>query len=890
MTALGEATGHRAPACGLLHRFPMRRFLPILALAALLFARSAGAACAPVSSANGLCTSMQGNTCFVSSKQCPVVNGSTLDFGTKDVVFRQSSSLNVGIGTMTIKAGSLELQPGTALLGAGGTIIVQTTGDITVLRPSQGSPGRIDVADPVAADGIQLASGGTIRIDGIVDARGTNTDGFGGSVDLTATNILVSGEVRTGGGPLGGAGPVLMDAQGGGITLTAPSRVDAFGGFGSLLEITADTTIATAGVIDIRATAAGADAGSFFMLTNTGSITLGGKIFMQGDEGTDLDGGGNGGDLTVLAAGALTISADIEASGAPPDGQGGELLFTSILDMVQTGLIQAQGRGAESDGGSVTFDSQQGLQVGNVDVHGAENIPDTGGDVTGSSWCALTMLAGRTLDARGDLGSIVLQAGGQMTLAGALKAGSPITLEYLTTPPVTGGASFSPASPIPHQNTTLTPCGGIPPASCGDGVMDEGEDCDDHNTVSCDGCSSTCKIEECGNGRIDCRPSTGTPEACDDGNTTSGDTCHDDCSRFDNVCGDSIIDPEEQCDVGDANACDGCSATCQTESCGNGVVECQEECDPPNVGGCNATCTKLVPPGCGDGTTAGDEECDDGNTNDGDGCSHQCRKERCGNGTIDMGEECDDFNVVCGDGCSPTCKIETCGNGILDCDEECDDGPLNGAPGGTCRADVCRPAPRCTDQSGSDPCIPCATSGDCSDPDACTLAACADGVCTDGAPRSCDDDDVCNGVETCDPATGCKPGTPRVCDDGDACTTDGCDASSGCTIAPFTGFELPKCRLTAAIGVVTAAPGVSSNIRNKVLKKLGIVETKLGAASTSGLPVKKVRKALKVASKQLGAATKLVTKQRGKKIPADAADAMLSALSPLPALIVGVTP
>jgi hypothetical protein len=143
-----------------------------------------------------------------------------------------------------------------------------------------------------------------------------------------------------------------MDAQGGGITLTGASRIDAFGGFGSLLEITAETAITTAGQIDIRATAAGADAGSFFMLTNSGSISLGGKIFMQGDEGTDLEGGGNGGDLTVLATGgALTISADIEASGAPPDGQGGELLFTSDLDMAQTGLIQAQGRGAESDGG-----------------------------------------------------------------------------------------------------------------------------------------------------------------------------------------------------------------------------------------------------------------------------------------------------------------------------------------------------------------------------------------------------------------------------------------------------------------------------------------------------------------------------------------------------------
>src|SRR5262249_54420236 len=171
MTAPGRVTAHRAPACGLLRRAVMVRLLPVAAFAALLFARSAGAACAPVSSANGLCTSMQGNTCFVSSKQCPVVNGSTLDFGTKDVVFRQSSTLNVGTGTMTILAGSLELQPGTALLGPGGTIVVQTTGNITVLRPSTGAPARIDVVDPAAANRIELDSAtGTIQIDGIVDA------------------------------------------------------------------------------------------------------------------------------------------------------------------------------------------------------------------------------------------------------------------------------------------------------------------------------------------------------------------------------------------------------------------------------------------------------------------------------------------------------------------------------------------------------------------------------------------------------------------------------------------------------------------------------------------------------------------------------------------------
>ncbi|KAJ1471368.1 hypothetical protein T484DRAFT_1844339 [Baffinella frigidus] len=82
---------------------------------------------------------------------------------------------------------------------------------------------------------------------------------------------------------------------------------------------------------------------------------------------------------------------------------------------------------------------------------------------------------------------------------------------------------------------------------CGDGVVDEGEQCDDRNTVDRDGCSSSCMVE-CGfecqgvwaacaagltqKGFFDssCRPLYGdglrvTGEACDDGNLLAGDGC-----------------------------------------------------------------------------------------------------------------------------------------------------------------------------------------------------------------------------------------------------------------------------------------------------------------------------------------------------------------------------
>jgi len=76
-------------------------------------------------------------------------------------------------------------------------------------------------------------------------------------------------------------------------------------------------------------------------------------------------------------------------------------------------------------------------------------------------------------------------------------------------------------------------------------------------------------------------------------------------------------------------------------------------------------------PYCGDETLDAGEECDDGNNEDGDGCSAVCEIESedpyCGDGNIDNGEDCDDENLTNGDGCSSICEFEegiphTCNN------------------------------------------------------------------------------------------------------------------------------------------------------------------------------------------------------------------------------------
>jgi len=74
-------------------------------------------------------------------------------------------------------------------------------------------------------------------------------------------------------------------------------------------------------------------------------------------------------------------------------------------------------------------------------------------------------------------------------------------------------------------------------------------------------------------------------------------------------------------------------------------------------------------PVCGNNVLDEGEECDDGNNDDGDGCSAICQTEEvepvCGNDILEGNEQCDDGNLVNGDGCSNQCIITyQCNDGV----------------------------------------------------------------------------------------------------------------------------------------------------------------------------------------------------------------------------------
>jgi len=169
---------------------------------------------------------------------------------------------------------------------------------------------------------------------------------------------------------------------------------------------------------------------------------------------------------------------------------------------------------------------------------------------------------------------------------------------------------------------------------CGDGKTNTvcGEECDDGNSISGDGCSSSCQLEGCAN----CGDSTW------------------DCTGSDyNHCGNNGDISPEYVYTASTDTCNPSSDTrflcsggkwhvCRTGSTTWPWVDGTYNTGGEVVGGlcCDPSTNPNFWTRCGDGllNTVCGEECDDGNNNNGDGCSATCKWENeiC---TLSTGDE-----------------------------------------------------------------------------------------------------------------------------------------------------------------------------------------------------------------------------------------------------------
>ena len=130
---------------------------------------------------------------------------------------------------------------------------------------------------------------------------------------------------------------------------------------------------------------------------------------------------------------------------------------------------------------------------------------------------------------------------------------------------------------------------------CGNGLLENREECDDSNRRDNDGCNSTCLLEIgiCGDGVVQSL----LGEQCEQ--STHDATLPYTCSRcrfVSTFCSNGQLDPGEECDEGPLNSTSPdalCRPDCSLSRCGDGIIDSAEICDDGNRinnDGCDRYC------------------------------------------------------------------------------------------------------------------------------------------------------------------------------------------------------------------------------------------------------------------------------------------------------------
>jgi hypothetical protein len=210
-----------------------------------------------------------------------------------------------------------------------------------------------------------------------------------------------------------------LDARDNDLTIRAGSfSIDPSGqlqGTG-IIAIEADNDVVIGGTRSRGAVRmVGEEGGTLRISSNGGSVTGGGKIVLSSNSSE-----GDGGDLTIEAAGEVFLIGTIEAVGGF-DGAGGGIEVDAAGNVSLTGNIDLSGGGF--DGGSIDIASRGSIFLRNVNVDGGGDLGG-GGDVDLAADHDITFLGpvesrGSALSDEecGDGGSVTAAAGGTLTIA-----------------------------------------------------------------------------------------------------------------------------------------------------------------------------------------------------------------------------------------------------------------------------------------------------------------------------------------------------------------------------------------------------------------------------------------------------------------------------------------
>jgi cysteine-rich repeat protein len=539
----------------------------------------------------GPCTISQNKTfqiddgCILDFSSRTVTINGTLDINSGNVTLK-AGTLTVSSTGLIDGRGTQSTPPG----NRGGMITIQATGAVTVQK-GIGTKG-INVSANETAGVISIVAGGTVTVAGSLVASQllTSTVADGGSISIQSDGDIVSqvgSIISATGGSQAAAGGGEVDLTAGG-QINLGDKIDVSGSQGGALNLCSGG-VAVTRKLSANGTGDAGGGGTVNITAGTGVQVLD-QILAEGNISTMMAGGGPGGVVTIAAQfGDLMITGDISAAGALPDGVGGEvdlmsqgntavqssasvsaksngaqgcggfLCILANLQFINGGMLDASGglaggeidayagtdmmlggsgvdisgRGAGGFGGTANFaaasNGQGGLTISSkLDVTGGACSQLAGcgvGGATALGACNLTVtaagsvLAGAPIGGRNDLtANEQLTILGKVNAAKMLSPGNPVmdgdnVLEYPSrNPPSLAGAAILPtpvATPWDTCSPTVLSNCLVPCPTCGNGQVEFPETCDNGTARGCNGCSAFCQLENCDDGLV-C-----TTDSCD---------------------------------------------------------------------------------------------------------------------------------------------------------------------------------------------------------------------------------------------------------------------------------------------------------------------------------------------------------------------------------------
>jgi hypothetical protein len=433
--------------------------------------------------------------CAVNADPCIVANtinvtsGSIFDLGGRDLIIATGKTINVtGAGAVAIFADDVTFQDSAKIIANGssedgGEVNIFATGAVTMAASS-----RIDVNSAYAGS-IDITAE-SVALSGELRAISTTRDGDGGLITIVTTgdsSVGGAGINATGGDRFGSGGLVDVIADGD-IGVTAKIFVKGGDGDGGDVDLDAGGSITTSAAAELNSIATFEfGSGGAISLTALQDVVVNGPIRANGS-GSLLEGGGDGGDLDVIADfGDAIMNGRIELTGAGPDGSGGflDVFADGALELKKDAIVSGA---QEGTGGDVILDGTSILVTGFVDLRAGiiggsfdssttgtttfastavVNASGTGGFLGGGTFdvlaCNLVIQAGASLLAlepgQPPRAIIKLRASGTMTIGGTVQAGSGVKLEWRDVPPSLLGGSVVIPAPTITQNVSLPCCG-----------------------------------------------------------------------------------------------------------------------------------------------------------------------------------------------------------------------------------------------------------------------------------------------------------------------------------------------------------------------------------------------------------------------------------------------